>query len=186
MDDDRIIDLYLARDERAISETSGKYGHALQKIAYRILGDFSAAEECENDAYLKVWNLIPPHEPRGYLFAFVARIVRFLAINECRKTSREKQSAFICELSDEMLECLPSDHNTEAEMNAAELKNLINRYLESCSKQQQIVFVRRYWYFDTISEIAESCGFTQSKVKTMLFRMRKDLKEYLEKEGYRI
>jgi RNA polymerase sigma-70 factor (ECF subfamily) len=82
MDDDRIIDLYLARDERAISETSGKYGHALQKIAYRILGDFSAAEECENDAYLKVWNLIPPHEPHGYLFAFVARIVRFLAINK--------------------------------------------------------------------------------------------------------
>lgn len=183
MDDDEIIDLYLARDENAISETSRKYGSALLKIAYRILGDFSSAQECENDTYLKVWNLIPPHEPRGYFFAFTARIVRFHAINECRKKSREKRSAIVCELSDEMLECLPSKSNTEAEMHAADLKKIINRYLESCPGPQQIVFVRRYWYCDTIAEIAESCGFTESRVKTMLYRMRKDLKKHLEKEG---
>ena len=144
------------------------------------------AEECVNDAYLETWNLIPPHEPADYLFAFIGKIVRHLALNECKKAQRQKRSAVYCELTREMQECIPSADCTEAVLEAEELTGLINSFLKTCPEEQQKVFVRRYWYFDPISQIAQNYGFSQSKVKTMLFRMRAELKEYLKKGGYSI
>ena len=184
MDDDRIVDLYLARDEEAIRETSQKYGARLRGIACRILNDRESAEECENDAYRETWDLIPPHEPRGYLFAFVGRIVRHIALNECKRNKRQKRYAVYCELTEEMQECIPANQDVEAEIEAKELSGMIDAFLKTRPEEQRRVFVRRYWFFDPVSKIADTYGFTQSKVKTMLFRMRADLKSYLEKGGY--
>ena len=184
MDDNEIVELYLSRDEDAIAQTAKKYGFRLRNIANNILNDMETSKECENDAYLEAWELIPPHEPRNYLFAFVGRIVRHIALNVCKKNSRQKRYAMYCELTQEMHECIPADNDIEAEIEANLLSSAIDDFLEACTKEQQNVFVRRYWYFDSISQIAKAYGFSQSKVKTMLFRMRSGLKKHLEKGGY--
>lgn len=186
MDDPKIVELYLARDESAISETAAKYGPRLRQIAGRILGDPSAAEECENETYLRAWELIPPHEPRTYLFAFLGRIARHIAIDEYRKAAGKKRQGLVCELTAEMAQCLPSGARAEDGAEADELRRSINSFLTTCTRQQRGIFVRRYWYFDTISEISRRYGFSQSKVKTTLFRLREGLRSHLEKEGYTI
>lgn len=186
MDDDMIVELYLSKNEEAIVQTEKKYGARLRSIAYHILHDRETAKECENDAYYETWRMIPPHEPRNYLFAFVGRIVRHLALNICRQNRRQKRYAVYCELTEEMQECISAGNDIEAEVLADDLASVIDAFLESCSREQQNVFVRRYWYFEPVSEIARAYGFSQSKVKTMLLRMRADLKIYLEKEGYDI
>ena len=184
MDDNEIVEFYLSRNEDAIDQTAQKYGSRLRSIAYSILNDRETAEECENDAYLETWNLVPPHEPRNYLFAFVGKIVRHLALNVCKKNNRQKRYAVYCELTQEMQECIPAGNDIESEMDIKYLSSLIDEYLESCSEEQQNVFVRRYWYFDSVAQIAKAYGFSQSKVKTMLFRMRSELKKHLVKGGY--
>ena len=184
VEDDKIVELYLSRNEEAINQTAQKYGSRLRNIANSILNDRETAKECENDAYLETWELIPPHEPRNYLFAFVGRIVRHIALNVCKKNSRQKRYAMYCELTQEMQECIPAKNDIEAEVEAKYLSSLIDEFLETCTEEQQNVFVRRYWYFDSISQIAKTYGFSQSKVKTMLFRMRSDLKKHLEEGGY--
>ena len=107
MDDEKIVELYLKRNEEAIGRTSEKFGKRLQKLSFGITEDFETAEECENDTYLEAWNRIPPHEPKSYLYAFLARITRHLSINRCRERERLKRKAFLCELSAEMEECIP-------------------------------------------------------------------------------
>ena len=102
MDDNAIVELYLSRNEEAIDRTSEKYGVQLRNIANNILNDIETAKECENDAYLETWNLIPPHEPRNYLFAFIGKIIRHISINECIKNRRQKRYALFCELTKEM------------------------------------------------------------------------------------
>ena len=110
MNDNEIVELYLSRNEEAINQTAQKYGSRLRNIANSILNDRETAKECENDAYLETWELIPPHEPRNYLFAFVGRIVRHIALNVCKKNSRQKRYAMYCELTQEMLECFGRIH----------------------------------------------------------------------------
>ena len=186
MNDNEIVELYLSRNEEAINQTAQKYGSKLRNIANSILNDRETAKECMNDAYLETWELIPPHEPRNYLFAFVGRIVRHIALNVCKKNSRQKRYAMYCELTQEMQECIPAKDDIEAEVEVKYLSSLIDEFLETCTEEQQNVFVRRYWYFDSVSQIAKTYGFSQSKVKTMLFRMRSELKNHLEKGGYDI
>ena len=186
MDDSKIVDLYLSRDESAISQTSQKYGLKLRRIANRILNNMESAEECENDTYLETWNRIPPHDPRNYFFAFLGKIARHLAIDECRKKSSKKRYALFCELTKEMEECLPGDNNAEETTDLEALERTINAFLKTCSEEQRNLFVRRYWYFDSIPEISQRFGYSQSKVKTTLFRLREGLKQHLEKEGYTI
>ena len=186
MDDGSIVDLYLARNEGAIAHTSEKYGAALRTLADRILGDMPAAEECENDTYLEAWNRIPPHEPRDYFFPFLARITRHLAIDRCRRANARKRSALLCELTAELEMCLPAKENVEAEFSASELEMVIRRFLSGCTDEQRGVFLRRYWYFDTIPAIAARFGFTQSKVKVTLHRLRERLRAVLEEEGWTV
>ena len=178
MNDNEIVELYLSRNEEAINQTAQKYGSKLRNIANSILNDRETAKECMNDAYLETWELIPPHEPRNYLFAFVGRIVRHIALNVCKKNSRQKRYALYCELTQEMQECIPAKDDIEAEVEVKYLSSLIDEFLETCTEEQQNVFVRRYWYFDSVSQIAKTYGFSQSKVKTMLFRMRSELKNH--------
>ncbi|MCR4584140.1 MAG: sigma-70 family RNA polymerase sigma factor [Lachnospiraceae bacterium] len=186
MDDSEIVELYLARDESAITQTSDKYGGRLRRIAQNIVSDNETSEECENDAYLQTWNLIPPNEPRNYLFAFVGKIVRHIAIDRLRHEGRQKRYALYCELTDEMLECISGEGDVSAETDAKELAAAINSFLAACSEEQRNVFVRRYWFFDTISEICKRYSLPQSRVKTMLFRMREKLKDHLMNGGFNV
>lgn len=183
MDDGKIVDLYLHRDETAVLQTSEKYGSRLRSVAYGIVKDLHTAEECENDTYLEAWNAIPPHTPSGYLFAFLARITRHIALDCCKKQSRLKRDAFICELSAELEQCIPAPDDAEL-WNAAALCETINTFLAACSAEQRNIFVRRYWYLDSVTAIAERYRLSQSKVKSILFRSRKQLRKYLEREGY--
>lgn len=184
MNDDRIIELYLMRDEEAIKLTAEKYGSRLRSLAYGIVNNRQTAEECENDTYLKAWNAIPPHEPRGYLYAFLARITRHVSLNCCRARDQLKRRAFICELSAEMEQCIPSPDDSECLMDDAALRNAINGFLGKLSEEKRNIFVRRYWYLDSVADISKRFDLSESKVKTTLFRCRRELRDYLEKEGY--
>lgn len=184
MNDDRIIELYLMRDEEAIKLTAEKYGSRLRSLAYGIVNNRQTAEECENDTYLKAWNAIPPHEPRGYLYAFLARITRHVSLNCCRARDQLKRRAFICELSSEMEQCIPSPDDSECLMDEAALRNAINGFLGKLSEEKRNIFVRRYWYLDSVADISKRFDLSESKVKTTLFRCRRELRDYLEKEGY--
>lgn len=184
LDDSRIVDLYLLRDETAIRQTTEKYGIRLRSLAYGIVEDRQTAEECENDTYMEAWNAIPPHEPRSYLYAFLARITRHISLNCCRDRSRLKRSAFISELSTEMEQCIPAPDDAQCRMDDAALGKAINDFLGKLGKEKRNVFIRRYWYLDSITAISARFALSESKVKTILFRCRNQLREYLEKEGY--
>ncbi|MCR5031242.1 MAG: RNA polymerase sigma factor, partial [Lachnospiraceae bacterium] len=152
----------------------------------RVSGDEQTAAEVENDGYMETWTRIPPHEPRTYLFAFVGRIVRHLAIDRQRHDTRAKRAAELCELSDELLECLPGDNNVTAEAELSELTALVNAFLATVSPEQRNLFVRRYWFCDSIEEICSRYDLPQSKVKTTLFRLREKLKKQLVLGGYTV
>ena len=186
MDDNKIVDLYLLRDETAIKLTSEKYGNRLRSLAYGIINDREIAEECENDTYMEAWNTIPPHEPRGYLYAFLARITRHISLNICRDRSRLKRSAFICELSAEMEQCIPAPDDTQCRIDDMAISEAINGFLGALDEDKRNIFIRRYWYLDSIADISKRFALSESKVKTTLFRCRNQLREHLEKEGYTV
>ena len=184
MDDSRIVDLYFLRDEAAIGQTCEKYGHRLRALAYGIVADAQTAEECENDTYMEAWNTIPPHEPESYLYAFLARITRHISLNCCRDRSRLKRSAFICELSAEMEQCIPAPDDVECRIDDMALSDAINGFLSKLDEEKRNIFVRRYWYLDSVAAISKRFALSESNVKTTLFRCRNGLREHLEKEGY--
>lgn len=184
MDDNRIVELYLMRDETAIKQTTEKYGSRLRSLAYGIVKDQQTAEECENDTYMEAWNTIPPHEPRSYLYAFLARITRHISLNCCRDRSRLKRSAFICELNAEMEQCIPAPDDVECRIDDMALSDAINGFLSKLDEKKRNIFVRRYWYLDSVAAISKRFALSESKVKTTLFRCRTGLREHLEKEGY--
>lgn len=186
MDDNKIVELYLLRDENAVKETSEKFGTRLRALAYGIVNDRETAEECENDTYMEAWNTIPPNEPRSYLYAFLARITRHISLNCCRDRSRLKRSAFICELSAEMEECLPAPDDVQCRVDDMVMAEAINGFLDKLDEEKRNIFIRRYWYMESIDEISKRFALSQSKVKTTLFRCRGRLREHLNKEGYTI
>ena len=184
MTDSEIVELYLARDETALARTAEHYGSRLRALAYSVLDDMTAAEECENDTYLAAWNSIPPHEPRTYLFAYLARITRHLSLDRCRARGREKRGARLEELTAELSDCIPSQETTETQMEAKELAAAISSFLYTLSEEKRDVFLRRYWYFDSVAVLAKQTGWSESRVKTTLHRLRNALRDHLQKEGY--
>ena len=186
MEDNDIVELFLARNEDAISRTAEKYGPRIRQIAYGVIGNHESAEECENDTYYKAWESIPPNEPREHLFSYLGRIVRNIALNRLKAEESKKRNAIRCELTHEMKKSIPANVNVEADILHRELRDLIEAYLDTCSELQQKVFVRRYWYFDSVSEICAKYSLPQSKVKTTLFRMREKLKDRLIQGGYEL
>lgn len=183
MDDAAIIELYWKRSESAISETAKKYGAYCKTIAMNILGNAEDSEECVNDAYLRTWNAIPPQRP--VLFPpFLGRITRNASLNryKARKTAKRGGGEVVL-LLDELEECIPSASDVEAEYEAGQTAKAIEDFLITESKENRLVFMRRYWYADSISAIAKRFNISESNVKTMLFRTRNKLREYLEKEG---
>lgn len=184
MEDSAIVDLYLARDEDAIRHTAEKFGGRLRALSYGIVRDNQAAEECENDTYLAAWNSIPPHTPRDYFYPFLARIARHLSLNLCRDRGRLKRGGFICSLEDELERCFPAPDDTARCVDAIALGKAINGFLGTLTREKRAIFLRRYWYLDSIEDIAGRLGVSRSKIKTTLFRCRAKLRAYLEKEGY--
>lgn len=186
MDNEKIVELYLLRDQSAIEETARKYGKRLRSLSLGIVQDRQTAEECENDTYLEAWNTIPPHEPRSYLYAFLARITRHISLNCCRSRNRLKRSAFICELSSELEQCIPAPNDTQCRVDDMILREVINGFMSTLDEEKRNVFLRRYWYMDSVADISRRYAFSQSKVKTILYRSRNQLREYLKKEGYEL
>ncbi len=184
MEDNQIVELYLNRDETAIRQTSEKYGARLRNLSFGITEDRETSEGCENDTYLETWNRIPPNEPSTYLYAFLARIIRHISIDHCRERATIKRSGYIVELSDELAASLPAPTDVDNDYDAKQLGETISRFLFAQSEEKRIVFMRRYFYLDSVSSIASRLDMSESKVKTMLFRMRNDLRIYLMREGY--
>lgn len=184
MDDNAIVQLYLMRDESALTQTAEKYGKRLFTLAYGIVNDRQTAEECENDTYLEAWQSIPPHRPECYFYAFLSRITRHIALNRCRDRSRLKRSAFICELSAEMERCIPAPDELGCRIDDMALSEAINKYLSELDPLKRNIFVRRYYYLDSVASISKRFAISESKVKTTLFRCRNQLRKHLESEGY--
>lgn len=186
MEDQKIVQLYLNRDESAIRETADKYGSRLRTVSYRITGDRETSEECENDTYMETWNRVPPSEPMDYFCAFLMRITRALSIDRCRQQKRLKRAAYITEFSDELELCIPAVNDVADDVEAKLLGEAISRFLYTLSDEKQVMFLRRYFYLDSVSEIAKRLSVSESKVKTTLFRIRNGLRDFLMKEGYTI
>lgn len=186
MEDERIIQLYFMRDETALEYTADKYGSRLRSLSFGITSDEQTAEECENDTYLEAWNAIPPSDPKTYFYAFLARIARHISIDRCRERKSLKRDGRIVELSDELAACLPTSDGVESKMDAKMLGEAISRYLLTLSDEKQVIFMRRYFYLDSIADISKRLSMSESKVKTTLFRIRNSLRDYLIKEGYAI
>lgn len=186
MQDNEIVDLYWNRNESALRETESKYGHYLTKIAYNILYDLEDSKESVNDTYLKAWNSMPPHKPT-VLATYLGKITRQLSIDIFRSKNRQKRqtSQYALSLS-ELEECVSGGDSTEDQVDIHLLTEAIGNYLYQLSPQARNLFVGRYYYFDSLKEVAAYYGFSESKAKSMLHRTRISLKKYLEQEGFEL
>lgn len=184
MEDKEIIRLYWERNELAIKETSVKYGRYCYKIAYNILLNKEDADESVNDTYLKTWECIPPHYP-DMLAAFVGKITRRISLNKWYFQNRKKRGGDQVRLAlEELEECIGDVNDVEKAVEYAELLQIINSFLDSLPELERDLFVCRYWFVASIQELCERFDFSESKVKSMLFRTRRKLKVCLEEEGY--
>ena len=184
MDDLGIIELYFARDEQALKETDAKYGRLCHSIAYNILNNNEDAEECVNDTYIGVWNAIPPTRPNN-LMAFVCRITRNLSLKRIESMARQKRSQATLVSLDELSEVL-SDERIAEGVSDEDIGKAISDFLKNEKEDARNVFIRKYYFFDSIAGISKRYGFTESKVKNMLYHTRNKLKEHLIREGVEI
>lgn len=181
MEDTQIIELYFARNEEAIRQTEAAYGGKLYNLSYRILWSREDAEEAVSDTYLKAWESIPPTQP-SFFYAYLAKICRFLSFGKLDWNNAAKRKAEMVELSAEMENCIP-DLSRELQLQSQELGALLNEFLGTLSDENRRIFMRRYWYADSIAEIAQRFRLGESNVKTKLMRTRNALRVFLEKEG---
>lgn len=184
MEDGEIVDLFLTRNEAAISKTSEKYGKKLRSLAYKVCGNMTTAEECENDTYLKAWDSIPPHTPRTYFFSFLAKITRCIAIDCVKKETRQKRNVQLLELTQELENGIPSLNDVESQLDGKLLSETISGFLRTLTEEKRNIFLRRYWFMDSISDISERYSISEGKIKSVLFRTRNALHDYLIKEGF--
>ena len=178
MQDSEIIELYFARDERAIEETATKYGRYCTKIAENLLSDIFESEECVQDTYVRTWNTVPPTRPSIFK-AFLAKITRNLALDRVSERNAQKRGGRLAESLDELSECVADDSDVTDTVMLKETAEIINKFLGGEKELARVIFVRRYFYLDSVGEIARFLGIGESRVKTTLFRMRERLKEVL-------
>ncbi len=181
MNDEAIIALYFQRDEEAIRQTDAAHGKKLHNLSLSIVKSAQDASECVNDTYLKAWQTIPPQKP-NYLFAYLAKICRFLSFGRLDYLHAGKRSADFVTLTEEMQQCIPDNRASWAPEQAV-LTQILNRFLSGLSPKSRVIFLRRYWYADSIAQIAVRCHMSQSAVKTQLHRTREKLRTFLEQEG---
>ena len=183
LEDSKIIALFFERSEQAIAELDNKYGSAIKKTAANILNDRLDVEECVNDTYLRTWNNIPPQKPSP-LVSYVCKIARNLALDRWRSNRAEKRNGEMDLVLDEMEECIPSNWNLETEVEARELTEAINRFLAGLPKDDRFLFVRRYWYGDSVADLAAMTKSSANRISVRLFRIREKLRTTLSEEGY--
>ncbi len=185
MQDFEIVDLYWARSENAISETDNKYGRYCRKIAMNVVGNDEDSEECINDTYLSAWNTMPEERP-DLLAPYLATIVRNHALTLYRKLHSKKRGAGQTALALDELNDVADSSSTEDVVDMSLLSGHINKFLADLKTNERIVFVRRYFYVDPLSEIAAAMGMSEPGVKSLLFRLRGKLKACLAEEGYEL
>ena len=184
MEDSRIVALYWQRDETAIVETRNKYEHYLTKIAYQILAGWEDSQESVNDTYLSAWTSIPPQRPE-VLSLYLAKLVRRISIDRFRRENRQKRKASQYALSlEELAECLSGGNTTEEEADGRLLAQAMEAYLRTLPPDARNMFLIRYYFLDSIREVASYFGCSEAKVKSSLHRTRQGLKSYLEQEGF--
>ena len=182
MSEQNIVELYLARDEEAIRKSEEAYGAYCHTIAYRILQDEGEAAECVNDTWFQAWRTIPPTIPK-HLGAYLAKITRNLSLNRYRRSHQKKREADrVAVCLDELKECVSGGTTPEQAVEQSYLGQVISDFLRSLPKEERIMFVRRYFYLDSVAEVATHLGCSESKVKTTMFRCRKKLQEILIRE----
>ncbi len=182
MTDREIIDLFFARDERALSETGKKYGKYCLSVAMRILNVYEDAEECVNDTWLSVWKSVPPNRPAD-LGAYLSRITRNLAIARLRRQNAEKRGDDVTVMIEELDECLSDGRSAEDEYASKQLKEAVKAFCGSLPQRDRSVFLSRYFYARSEAEIAGAFNMSAGYVHTLLVRLRKKLKDFLTKEG---
>ena len=182
MKDQEIIALFFERSERAITELINKYGAAIKHVASNILKDMQDAEETVSDTYLAVWNRIPPTTPKN-LGAYSCRIARNLSLKRLYGNTAQKRNSYYDVALDELEETIPVLSTVESIYDAKELTGYLNQFLKNLNKEDRYLFMRRYWFGDGISEIAQNLQITPHKTSVRLFRLRQKLQEYLMREG---
>lgn len=186
MDDHDIIQLYWDRNDQAIQATSEKYGHYCKAIARNILNNEEDAEECVNDTYLNAWNAMPTHWPEQ-LAAFLGKITRNLSFNRYKRNRTEKRGGGeIALVLDELADCISDADDVEQTLDRRELVKAVNSFVRNLSAEKRNIFVRRYWYADSVSDIAGDYGMRQGTASKTLERTRKQLKAYLTERGFEI
>ncbi|WP_232061358.1 RNA polymerase sigma factor [Paenibacillus odorifer] len=183
VEDSEIIQLYFARNERAVEETSKKYRNYCTRIAHNILSNAEDSEECVNDTFLGAWEAIPPKSP-AKLSSFLGRITRNIALNKYDYYMAKKRNKKFDTILDELNDCLSSSDNVETQYEEAQIAESISKFLYNIKEDQRNIFLRRYWYSDSLADIAARFSISESKTKSILFRTRKKLQIYLQKEGY--
>ena len=182
MTDEKIIELFFARDEAALKHTSEKYEDYCFTIANNILGNHLDAEECVNDTYLAVWSSIPPERPLR-LSAYLGKITRNFALLRYRKERAQKRMSNIENVGEELLALIPDGSDLASDYDSRRIGLVIDTFLRSINKADRQIFVRRYWYGDSIADVCRFTGFGESRVKTSLHRTRTKLAQVLKKEG---
>lgn len=182
MEDSRIIALFLERSEQAIEELDRKYGTAVRRTANNILKNPQDTEECANDTYLGVWNTVPPQHPNP-LVSYVCKIARNLAIKRYRCNTAARRNGTFDVTLDELAECIPSKESPEADCLGKELSAAVSRFLNTLSYDDRFCFVRRYFFVDTVMDIAAEIGWKPHRVSVRLSRIREKLHHYLKEEG---
>ena len=184
LEDERIVALYFDRNETAIDQTEKKYGRYLLKIAFNILADREDSQESVNDTYMAAWNSIPPHRPQA-LSTYLGKLTRRISIDLLRKRTAQKRDPGEYVLSLEELDnCITDGDTTLQAVECQQLAAALEVFLRSLWQEARNVFIARYYFLDSVKEIASYCHITESKVKILLHRTRQGLREYLEKEGF--
>lgn len=182
MEDSQIVGLLFERSEQAIGELDKRYGALVRKTAANILHDAQDAEECVNDTWLAVWNGVPPHRPEP-LAGYVCRIARNLAVSKLRGRTAQKRNGEFDLVLDEMEDFIPAGTDVEADFEAKELAEAVDRFLAGLDYDDRFLFVRRYWFADSVGEIAAAMRVREARVSQRLFRLRERLRKFLQKEG---
>ena len=186
MDDARIVQLYWDRNEQAIPATAKKYGNYCTSIAQNILGNHEDAEECVNDTYMNAWNAMPPHRP-SILSTFLGKIVRNLSIKRYKHNTTDKRGGGQATVVlDEIAEFVSDTDSVEQEIDRRELVTAIDGFLDRLPSDKKNIFVCRYWYFDSIADIASRFGITENNVSVTLNRLRHKLHNYLLERGFEL
>ena len=186
MEDQQIVELFWNRSEEAISQTQVKYADYCGSIAYQILQSREDSEECVSDTWLRTWDAIPPKRPQS-LKAFVGRITRNLSLDRWRERNAEKRGGGEVPLAlEELADCVGQDGDPLSELEARRMIQCINGFLRALPEDKRIVFLLRYWYLESIAQIAARTGLGEKKIKNDLYQIRKKLKQHLEKEEFAI